>query len=148
MRKFLEKRKLRKNIRELLEAKDLIDRKIHINCINDERAIRDIHDIEFSIKLMNEKLQTGAVKQEKSVTKHRRDPPKLAEFLLTMLATNRSSKAMIGDLNERFTSEFEKFGSGRSVRLYWARTLQSLGPLLWRAIGKMVVGTVKRFFGL
>jgi hypothetical protein len=72
----------------------------------------------------------------------------LAEFLLTVFATTRSADAMIGDLNERFTGECREFGRDRTVRLYWARTLRSLPPLVWRAIGKVVVAAVKRFFGL
>jgi hypothetical protein len=75
------------------------------------------------------------------------DPPEIAEFLLTMLATTRGADAMIGDLNERFTRECKEFGRNRAVRLYWARALRSIGPLLWRAIGKVVVAVVKRFFG-
>jgi hypothetical protein len=74
-------------------------------------------------------------------------PPKIAEFMLTMLATTRGAEAMIGDLNERFTRECKEFDRDRAVRLYWARTLRSLGPLLWRAIGKVVITMVKRFFG-
>ncbi len=76
------------------------------------------------------------------------EPPSGAEFLLTMLATTRRADAMIGDLNERFTCEYKEFGRARAVRLYWARTLRSLPPLVWRAIGKLVVAVVKRFFGL
>jgi hypothetical protein len=76
------------------------------------------------------------------------DPPVLAEFLLTLLATTRRADAMIGDLNERFTRECREFGRDRAVRLYWARALRSLGPLLWRAIGKVVISAVKRIFGL
>jgi hypothetical protein len=81
----------------------------------------------------------------------KRDPPKMAEFLLTALATTRRAEAMIGDLNERFTDECKKFGRDRAVRLYWARTLRSLGPLLRRAIGKAlkwgaVIAAVRRLF--
>jgi hypothetical protein len=75
------------------------------------------------------------------------DPPKAAEFLLTLLATTRRADAMIGDLNERFTDECQQFGRDRAVRLHWARTLRSLPPLVWRAIGKMVIATAERFFG-
>ncbi len=74
-------------------------------------------------------------------------PPGTAEFLLTMLASTRRADAMIGDLNERFTRERRDFGRDRAVRLYWARTLRSLPFLVWRAIGKVVVAVVKRFFG-
>jgi len=66
------------------------------------------------------------------------EPPKIAEFLLTALATTRAAEAMIGDLNERFADECKELGQHRAVRLYWARTLRSLLPLLRRAIGKAV----------
>jgi hypothetical protein len=55
---------------------------------------------------------------------------------------------MIGDLNERFSHECEEFDRDRAVRLYWARTLRSVGPLLRRAIAKVVITMVKRIFGL
>ncbi len=42
------------------------------------------------------------------------------------------------DLNERFADEYQKFGRDRAVRIYWARTLRSLLPLAWRALGKVV----------
>ena len=79
------------------------------------------------------------------------DPPKIAEFLLTALATTRHAEAAVGDLNERFTDECEKLGRRRAVRLYWARTLRSLWPLLRRAIGKAlkwgaVIAAVRRIF--
>jgi hypothetical protein len=79
------------------------------------------------------------------------EPPKIAEFLLTALAANRQAEAMTGDLNERFADECEKFGRQRAVRLYWARTLRSLWPLLKRAIGKAlkwgaVIAAVRRLF--
>ena len=60
----------------------------------------------------------------------------MAEFLLTALATTRTVEAMIGDLNEHFTRDCEELGQHRAVRLYWARALRALWPLLRRAIGK------------
>jgi hypothetical protein len=79
------------------------------------------------------------------------DPPKIAEFLLTALATTRHAESAVGDLNERFTTECEKFGRTRAVRLYWARTLRSLWPLFRRAIAKAlrwgaVLAMVRRLF--
>jgi hypothetical protein len=78
-------------------------------------------------------------------------PPKVAEFLLTALATTPRANAMIGDLNERLADEIQKLGRDRAVRLYWARTLRSLWPLLWRTIGKAakwgaVLAAVRRLF--
>jgi len=79
------------------------------------------------------------------------EPPMWAEFLLTMLLKPSHVEAVTGDLNERFTDECEKFGRLRAVRLYWARTLRSLWPMLVRAIGKAlkwgaVIAAVRRMF--
>jgi hypothetical protein len=81
----------------------------------------------------------------------RNSPPGMAEFLLTLFATTPRAEAAIGDLNERFADECKKLGRQRALRLYWARTLRSLWPLLRRAIGKMlkwgvVIATVRRLF--
>jgi hypothetical protein len=70
------------------------------------------------------------------------NPPKLAEFLLIMLAPRRRAEHMIGDMDEHFTRECKEFGRDRAVRRYWARTFWSLWPLLWRAIGRAVKGGV------
>jgi hypothetical protein len=80
-----------------------------------------------------------------------RDPPKFAEFLLTALATTHQAEAAIGDLNERFADERQKLGRQRAARLYWARALRSLWPLLRRAIGKAlrwgaVIAAMRRLF--
>jgi hypothetical protein len=89
--------------------------------------------------------------QNRAMARNNRHPPKLAEFLLTLFATSHHADAAIGDLNERFTDECEKLGRPRAVRLYRARTLQSLWPLLRRAIGKAlkwgaVIAAVRRLF--
>jgi hypothetical protein len=81
----------------------------------------------------------------------RDDPPQIAEFLLTALASSSHAEAAIGDLNERFTSECQQLGERRAARLYWARTLRSLWPLLVRVCGKAlkwgaVIATVRRLF--
>jgi hypothetical protein len=60
--------------------------------------------------------------------------------LIELLSTTHRSEATIGDLNECFAD--------RAVRLYWARKPRCLRPLLWRDIGKMMLGTVRRLFGL
>jgi hypothetical protein len=75
-------------------------------------------------------------------------PPKIAEFLLTALATTRAAEAMIGDLNERFATECKDLGRDRAVRFYWARTLRSLGPLLQRKALKWcaVIAIMRRLF--
>ena len=63
-------------------------------------------------------------------------PGGVVEFLLTALSSSSRDEAQIGDLNERFADDCKKLGCRRAVRLYWARTLRSLAPLLRRAVGK------------
>jgi len=93
----------------------------------------------------------GAAPADAAVPPNDCDPPRIAESLLTVFATSSRAEAAIGDLNERFADECKKLGQRRAVRLYWARTLRSLWPLLRLAIGRAlkwgaVVATVRRFF--
>ena len=79
------------------------------------------------------------------------DPPQIAEFLLTVFASSSRAEAAIGDLNERFAGECREMGRRRAVRLYWARTLRSMWPLLRRATGKAlkwgaVIAAMRRLF--
>jgi len=79
------------------------------------------------------------------------NPPNLAEFLFTLFATSSRAEVAIGDINEHFTRECKEFGRDRAIRLYWARTLRSLWPLLKGAIGKAlkwgaVIAAVRRLF--
>jgi hypothetical protein len=66
------------------------------------------------------------------------NPPGFAEFMLTTLLKPARAEAVVGDLNAHFTRDYAKFGYNRAARFYWARTLRSLWPLLWRAICKAV----------
>ncbi len=80
-------------------------------------------------------------------------PPELAEFLLVTLSSPSHGDAVVGDLNERFTAECKKLGRQRAIRLYWARTLRTLGPLLLRAVHKVlkwgvILAAAKRLTGL
>jgi hypothetical protein len=86
-----------------------------------------------------------------TATQDHREPPKIAEFLLTALLSRARADALTGDLEERFTRDCEELGRRRAVRLYWARTLRSLWPLLRRATAKAlkwgaVIATVRRMF--
>jgi hypothetical protein len=63
-------------------------------------------------------------------------PPKIAEFLLIALLSRARADGVTGDLNERFTRDCDDLGRRRAIWQYWARTLRSLWPLLWRAMSK------------
>jgi hypothetical protein len=79
------------------------------------------------------------------------EPPRHAEWLLIALASSRHAEAAIGDLNEQYANDYLHFGAARAARLYWARTIRSIGPLLLRLAGKAlkwgaVIAAVKRLF--
>jgi hypothetical protein len=57
--------------------------------------------------------------------------------LVGLLVSSKSRDSLLGDLNERFTEELAQFGLMRARRLYWARALSSLWPLLRPAMKKI-----------
>jgi len=65
-----------------------------------------------------------------------------AEIVLSAFLKPSRADAVIGDLNERFAGDCKTLRPRRAVWLYWARTLQSLLPLLRRAIGKALKWSV------
>jgi hypothetical protein len=112
-----------------------------------EKAIRNLKAFRAAVGVEDSLI----VEKRVMVAMDKRDPPKIAEFLLTALSSPSRADAIIGDLNERFADECEKLGRDRAVRLYCARTLRSLGPLLRRAIGKAlkwgaVIAAFRRLF--
>ncbi len=64
-------------------------------------------------------------------------PPAAAEWLLTLLVRARRAEALLGDLEERYRRDIEARGNRPAWWLYWARALNSLGPLLWSAIKRV-----------
>jgi hypothetical protein len=64
------------------------------------------------------------------------NPPGLGEALLVIFAPKRRVDAMLGDLAERFNDDVEEKGLKRARLLYWARVLQSIGPMLWTKVRK------------
>jgi hypothetical protein len=116
------------------------------------QLIRDLGTGDTSIADTMRRFQVALRGDVDEPTSPRRlDPPRLAEFLLTALLKGSHADAATGDLNERFADECEKLGRRRAVWGYWARTLHSLGPLLFRAIGKAVkwgavIDVVRRHF--
>ena len=115
---------------------------------NQLSKINSAHVVDVHIHMRDSGPQLKIVLTRKADDQN---PPGLAEFLLMLFATKRRAEYVTGDLNERFATECEKLGRDRAVRLYWARTLRSLRPLLWRAMGKAVkwgavIAAVRRLF--
>jgi hypothetical protein len=97
----------------------------------------------------NDRLRSDA--DTRGLTLRSFDPPQIPEFLLQLCAQTKHQKAELGDLNETFNRNCARWGRARATRLYWAEALQSLLPLLLRAIGRVVkwaaiLDAIKRHF--
>jgi hypothetical protein len=62
----------------------------------------------------------------------------LFDYLLPLLLSKAKSEAILGDLNEWFGRDREKFGTLRARRMYWGGALRSLWPLLKRAGARLI----------
>jgi hypothetical protein len=65
------------------------------------------------------------------------EPAALAELLLGFLP-KRKRDVVIGDLYEEFVKDRAKYGLKRARRRYWIETLNSVGPLSFRAAVRLV----------
>jgi hypothetical protein len=79
------------------------------------------------------------------------EPPRAAEFALSLFLKGEKGDALIGDLNERFEQDRECYGAKRARRIYWGRALRSLWPLFCRALKRaikwgVVIDSVWRHF--
>ena len=66
------------------------------------------------------------------------EPPRLFDYLLPLILSGAKSEAILGDLNERFGRDRERFGMPRARRMYWGVALGSLWPLLGRAAARLI----------
>jgi hypothetical protein len=66
------------------------------------------------------------------------EPPHFGEFLFTLLQKPSHAASAIGDLDERFQHDCDRYGVRRAKQMYWAHVLRSAWPLLRRAIGRAV----------
>jgi hypothetical protein len=113
----------------------------------------ELNIIDFKIRVPtlagDQNAAVGEVVDERARTSV--EPPPLAEFFLGLCARTNSHKAVLGDLNETFNRNCAQLGRRRACRLYWAKALQSLLPLLWGTVGRLakwavIVDAIKRHF--
>jgi hypothetical protein len=64
-------------------------------------------------------------------------PPQFAETLVQSLAPKRTVQHLLGDLQEVFEKNCNRFGEARARRLYWAQVLRAIGPGIWRRIKRL-----------
>jgi hypothetical protein len=63
-------------------------------------------------------------------------PPRLAEFLFSLFASKKTVDAQLGDLQEVFDHNVERYGVARARMRYWSQVLRAVGPNVWRLIRK------------
>lgn len=64
-------------------------------------------------------------------------PPPAAEFIFSALLPKKGREFLLGDMDERFSSDCERFGVERARRRYWASVINSVIPLLWKRTKKI-----------
>lgn len=67
----------------------------------------------------------------------RSSPPATAAFLLAFVAPKNLAQALLGDLEEIFQKNAERFGDSQARRMYWLEVARSFGPLAWQWIKRM-----------
>lgn len=65
-----------------------------------------------------------------------RAPPRLAEFLFSLLASKKTVNAELGDMQELFERRVKTHGVPRARMLYWSQVLRAVGPGVWRFVRK------------
>jgi hypothetical protein len=79
-------------------------------------------------------------------------PPRVAALMLSFIAPTNSAQAFLGDLEEMFQKNVERFGEQQARRTYWSQVAGSFGPLLWEWLKRvgfvtMVVDYIRSKFG-
>ncbi len=57
--------------------------------------------------------------------------------MFALLAPRKTVSSQLGDLQEIFERDCEKYGLSRARRLYWAQVLNAIGPSLGRRIKRL-----------
>ena len=79
------------------------------------------------------------------------EPPQFADFMLTLMLSEAKGDAIIGDRNERFEQDCQRFGAERARGIYWGRALISMWPLIRRVVARairwgIIAEYARRFF--
>jgi hypothetical protein len=104
------------------------------------------------IRELQEGLES-ATEQVMPTPSNRSTPPAAAAFLLALIASKNSAQALLGDLEEVFQKNAERFGDSEARKMYWFEVARSVRPLVWQWIKRMgfitlVIDYVRSKFGL
>lgn len=121
-----------------------------------QKKIESVRIEHKKLRVMIEAAQErlDKVSQESAAQPSKRSsPPASAAILLAFVAPKHSAQALLGDLEEMFQRNVDKFGDRAARRIYWFEAARSVWPLVWRLIKRMgfitlVVDYVRSKFGL
>jgi hypothetical protein len=65
-----------------------------------------------------------------------------AELFISYLAPKNLGQAFLGDLQEMFQKNVDRFGEKQARRKYWMQVASSLGPLIWQWLKRIGFFTV------
>jgi hypothetical protein len=87
-------------------------------------------------------VQVDTLAAKENIQSKTSSPPLFAEMFLSFLAPKNSAQAQLGDLQEMFEKNAERFGEKQARRKYWMQVAQSLAPLLWQWLKRVGFFTV------
>jgi hypothetical protein len=85
---------------------------------------------------------TARISALANARKERATPPVLAELFISFLAPKNSAQALLGDLQEMFEKNAERYGAKQARWKYWIEVVRSFGPLLWQWLKRVGFFTV------
>ncbi|AMA55760.1 permease prefix domain 2-containing transporter [Bradyrhizobium sp. CCGE-LA001] len=115
-----------------------------------ESARKEYVKLRATIKEAEEKLEKAA---EQIAAERSSSPPRLAKFMVALLAPESSAQAQLGDYEEMFAKNVARIGVKKARQYYWLQVSASLRPLAWAWIKRMsfvtlVVDYVRSKLGL
>lgn len=131
-----------KRILVRLPASGSVSREDMINA-----AVRSVmHDRDYTrffaeharLRVRINKLQSNIARREREFA----TPPMLAELFISFLAPKNSAQGLLGDLEEMFQKNADRYGAKQARRKYWMEVARSFGPLLWQWLKRIGFFTV------
>ncbi len=92
----------------------------------------------FDFERFAERQQALAEQNEK-LAKRRDTMPRISEALLALMAPRGLADAIIGDAEEQYHANVERFGAGKARRLYRIDVLKSVLPIAWTAFRRLTI---------
>jgi hypothetical protein len=89
------------------------------------RQNRELRDLEA--------IEAWASRRKSATAEGQRpEPPRLAEAAFALLAPRATVDSQLGDLQEIFSNNVQRYGSRRARWLYWLEVVRAIAPAMFR----------------